>query len=114
LRRYGFEALRYFAQNRQAIKQMRKTRANPILKVLFFLLLAYLAINLASQQQLIEARQGELSTVEAKISDSEQLRAELEREKEMIMSDESLERIARAKLGMIKPGERVFVDINRQ
>ncbi|MDR1438800.1 MAG: septum formation initiator family protein [Clostridiales bacterium] len=93
---------------------MRKTKANPILKVLFILLLAYLAINLINQQQLIETRQGELSAVESKIAESERLRAELEREKEMIMSDESLEKIARAKLGMIKPGERVFIDTNRQ
>jgi cell division protein FtsB len=30
------------------------------------------------------------------------------------MTDESIEKIAHVKLGMVKPGERVFVDLNRQ
>jgi cell division protein FtsL len=92
----------------------KKTKVSPIWKVLFLLLIAYLSLNLINQQQLIEKKNGELAEVEAKIAAEEKTSAELAREKSMLMSDESLEKIAREKLGMVKPGERVFVDLNRQ
>ncbi|MCL2058865.1 MAG: septum formation initiator family protein [Oscillospiraceae bacterium] len=90
------------------------TKANPIIKVLFVLLIIYLSINLVNQQQLIENKNSELAGVQAKIAAEVKLSEELRNEKDMLMSDESLERIARDKLGMVKPGERVFVDLNRQ
>ena len=89
------------------------TRVNPIWNVLFILLLVYLTLNLVGQQQLIEKKNAELADVKAKIAAEIKLSEELQREKESLMSDESLERIARDKLGMVKPGERVFVDVNR-
>ena len=91
----------------------KKTKVNPIWKVLFILLIVYLSYNLVSQQQLIERKNTELAEVEAKIAAEVQLADELRQEKDTLMSDESLERIARDKLGMVKPGERVFVDLNR-
>ena len=93
---------------------MSKIKVNPILKVIFILLIAYIVLNFFSQQQLIEKKQHELATVQNQINEEEKLSKSLEREKEMLDSDESLEKIAREKLGMVKPGERVFFDINRQ
>ena len=90
-----------------------KEKVNPIIKVLFILLIVYLSINIVSQQQLIDIKNAELTEVEAKIAVERRLSEDLLREKDMIDSDESLERIAREKLGMVKPGERVFVDVNR-
>ena len=90
-----------------------KARVNPIWKALFVLLIIYLSFNLVSQQQLIEKKNSELVEVEAKIAAETRLSDELRQEIDMLTSDESLERIAREKLGMVKPGERVFVDLNR-
>jgi len=92
---------------------LKKAKVNPILKVLFILLIIYLSFTLVSQQQLIVSKDAELSEVEAKIAAEIQLSDELRHEKDTLMSDESLERIARDKLGMVKPGERVFIDLNR-
>ena len=92
----------------------KTTKVNPILKVLFILLLAYFVLNLLNQQQLIEKKNYELTSVNNLIKDEEKNLKALEREKEMLNSDESLEKIAREKLGMVKPGERVFFDLNRQ
>ena len=91
----------------------QNTKVNPILKVLFVLLIVYLSFNLVSQQQLIENKNSELVVVEAKIAAETKRTEELLEEKNLLTSDESLEKIAREKLGMVKPGERVFVDINR-
>ena len=92
---------------------LKKAKVNPILKVLFILLIIYLSFTLVSQQQLIVSKDAELSEVEAKIAAEIQLSDELRHEKDTLMSDESLERIARDKLGMVKPGERGFIDLNR-
>lgn len=90
-----------------------KAKVNPIWKVLFVLLLVYLAVNLIGQQQLIENKNAELAGVEAAIAAEAKQSEVLQRDKDELMSDESLELIAREKLGMVKPGERVFVDLNR-
>ena len=90
-----------------------KNKVNPIWKVLFILLIVYLSLNLVSQQQMIENKNTELAEVEAKIAAEHVRTDELLREKDMLASDESLEKTAREKLGMVKPGERVFVDVNR-
>jgi len=91
-----------------------KAKVNPIWKVLFVLLIIYLSYNLVGQQQLIEKKYAELAEVEAKIAAEAKLSEQLQKEKSMLASDESLEKIAREKLGMVKQGERVFVDLNRQ
>ena len=88
-------------------------KVNPIIKVLFALVIVYLSINLVSQQQLIDGKNAELAEVRAKIAAEAKLAEELESEISMLMSEESLEKIAREKLGMVRPGERVFVDTNR-
>ena len=91
----------------------KKAKVNPIWYVLFILLIVYLSINLVSQQQLIDSKNAELAEVKARIDAETALYNELIHEKDMLLSDESLEKIAREKLGMVKAGERVFVDVNR-
>ena len=91
-----------------------KTRVNPIFKAIFVLFLAYAVFTFFDQQHLIDEKEHELLSVQNEIEIELQNLRGLERDKEMLMSDESLERIAREKLGMVKPGERVFIDLNRQ
>ena len=94
--------------------QMKKTNVNPIFKVVFILFLAYAVFTFFEQQELIDSKNYELSQVERQIEIEQRNLIDLEKEKDMLMSDESLERIAREKLGMVRPGERVFIDLNRQ
>jgi cell division protein FtsL len=95
-----------------------KTRAklsiHPILYAIFFLAIAYFSASLVSQQRLISQKQDELARIEEQIVQAEQTAKDLERERDMLLSDTSIERIAREKLGMVKPGERVFIDTNKQ
>ena len=93
---------------------VRRAKVNPIWYVLFILLIVYLSINLVNQQQLIDDKNSELAAVEAKIAAELKLQDELQQEKDMLLSEESIEKIARDRLGMVKPGERVFIDLNRQ
>ena len=91
-----------------------KTKTNPILKAIFFLVVVYLIWDIFSQQQMIEEKKQSLSVVDRLIEEEQQRKKSLERERDMLNSDEALEKMAREKLGMVKPGERVFVDLNRQ
>ena len=91
-----------------------KTSVHPILYAIFFLAIAYFSVSLVSQQRLINQKQAELAKTDAQIEQAQQVAKDLEREQDMLLSDISIERIAREKLGMVKPGERVFIDTNRQ
>jgi cell division protein FtsL len=93
---------------------MNKTKVNPIFKVIFVLFLAYAVFTFFDQQKLIDDKRFELIQVKDEIEAGQKDLSELEKEKDMLMTDESLEKIAREKLGMVKPGERVFIDIGRQ
>jgi cell division protein FtsL len=75
-----------------------------------FLYFSYIAV---SQQKLINAKSIELSKLEEKIKEEEEQNEELKKEKEIIQTDEYIEKIAREKLGMVKKNERVYVDIGK-
>lgn len=55
----------------------------------------------------------EIKQLEQKIAKKEEEKLRLLGEKDEISGDESIEKIAREKLGMVKDGERVFVDVNK-
>lgn len=78
--------------------------------VAIFIYLSYIALG---QQKLLSAKSIEMSKIENKIAEEKKVNEELKAEKEMIDSDEYKEKIAREKLGMVKKGERVFVDIGK-
>lgn len=55
----------------------------------------------------------QMKEVEKRINKEKTLQEELLKQKDELSSDESIEKIAREKLGMVKDGERIFVDINQ-
>ncbi|MCL2164143.1 MAG: septum formation initiator family protein [Oscillospiraceae bacterium] len=98
----------------EVIDIQKRNRVSPIFKVIFILILAYAALMFFDQQKLLDDKRYELARVKTQIEVEQENLRDLEREKELLMTDESIERIARSKLGMVKPGERVFIDLNRQ
>jgi cell division protein FtsB len=54
-----------------------------------------------------------MKNIEAKIIGENKQNETLKKQKDTMNSDEYIEKTAREKLGMVKPGERVFVDVNR-
>lgn len=81
-----------------------------------FILLAifiYLSYIFFNQQKLLYAKNLELNKIESKIGEEEKLNEELDMEKEMIQSDEYIEKVAREKLGMVKKDERIYMDIGK-
>lgn len=91
---------------------MNKRKKSKFGAVLFLGALAYLTYLLISQQGILYAKQAQLDGLNSKIQTEEENKEKLIRQTEEINSNESIEKIAREKLGMVKHGERVFVDVN--
>lgn len=92
---------------------LKRRKIKPMVRrIVALLLIVYIAYTLVFQQIAInEARTKEeeiKKQIEALKKENEQIKAELER-----MSDqEYIEKLAREKLGLIKPGEIMFIDVN--
>jgi len=81
----------------------------PLLAVAF----VYTAFTVYSQSREMTAIRIEMKEVQKRIEREKALKQELLRQKDELSSEESIEKIAREKLGMVKDGERIFVDINQ-
>ena len=75
--------------------------------------LIYAAITFTAQSNDLYILNLEIKQLEQKIAREEEEKRRLLEERDEISSDESIEKIAREKLGMVKDGERVFVDTNK-
>ncbi len=87
-----------------------KKRVNPILLICMSALVVYFSITFFRQQEEFSVIQSEVRSVEHQIRQEEKVREELLEQQNKADTDEFIENIARKKLGMVKSGERLFVD----
>lgn len=76
-------------------------------------LMLYFTYIILDQQKVMNAKSLELKNIDDKIRQEMKVNAELKKQKEEINTDEYTEKIAREKLGMVKHGEKIFVDIDK-
>lgn len=86
----------------------RRIRVGSVLLAIFLL---YIVIILGSQQLRLYRFENDISNVAANIEQAELTRAELLRQIELMNSDDYVEKIAREKLGLIKPGEIPYIAV---
>ncbi|WP_242823568.1 FtsB family cell division protein [Thermoclostridium stercorarium] len=84
-----------------------------ILLVLMSALLVYFVITFVKQQEEMNMIQNEMKTLQYKIEKEKETQEELLKQQDMIETDEFIEKIAREKLGMVKEGERIYVDMDQ-
>lgn len=93
---------------------MRNKKSSNLLKKLAILLFAiYFIYTLLSQQKTLNAYAKEKEKYDEEISYAQDEQEELEKMKENINSDEYIEQIAREKLDMYYPNERVYIDTEK-
>lgn len=80
-------------------------------RVIIIALLVYMAITLLNLQSQIQDAEEDLEEYETQIEQQEQINAQLQSDVENGTDEEELEDIARYKLGLVEPGEKVFYDI---
>ena len=89
-------------------------RNKKILKVIIILIvLSYFIYVLIKQQTTLNSYQTEQDYVSSQIQDQQEYKNELADKEANINSDEYIEQIARDKLDMYLPNERVYVDANK-
>lgn len=80
-----------------------------ILTVLF----TYCAYTAIGQQSVLYSKKLELQKMQSKLDEEKKTNDELKKQQETINSERYIEKIAREKLGMVKQGERVYVDVGK-
>lgn len=85
-----------------------------IYKKIFFIIIALYVISIfVSQQKTLNNYKAEVSKYETKIEEAKETKESLVAMKENVNSSEYIEEIAREKLGMYLPNEKVFIDIGK-
>ncbi len=81
--------------------------------ILVVLFAAYFVYIMIWQQITISKKNNEIDALSERIEEAKSQTEKLEAELENLNDPEYLEKIAREKLGLVRPNERVFVDANK-
>ena len=73
----------------------------------------YFSCTIISQQSLINKKNKEIQNLEEQISQANEDADKLKNEIDNLQNPEYIEKVAREKLGLVRPNERVFVDSNK-
>ncbi len=92
---------------------MKFKRSSLLIKLLILSVVVYAAVTLVSLQSQITAKREEAAALEETITSAEQENQRLQNAIENIDTDEGVEEIARAKLGLVSPGEIIFHDVGK-
>jgi cell division protein FtsB len=82
-------------------------------KILFCLFIVYVCNIFVAQQKMLNTYNGDIENYETQIAKEKENNESLTEIKENVNSLEYIEEIAREKLGMYLPNERVYIDINK-
>lgn len=94
------------------MKARKDKKPVKIKSVIVVLLSVYLAYTLATQYIVIRKSRAQEAAIRAQIEEIKKENERLKEELERIRSDEYIEKVARERLGLIKSGEIMFVDVN--
>ena len=91
---------------------MKLKRASIFTKIVIALLVVYACVSLIrTRAQIGQARQ-EQTIVQQQVAELMQENAEISYDIEHAGDDATIESIARTKLGLVKPGEKIFYDVS--
>ena len=90
---------------------MKLKRAGPFIKIVILALIVYAAISIVTTKGKIEQARLDVDAVQQQVNALRQENAGLEYSIEHAGDDETIEAIARDKLGLVMPGEKIFYDV---
>ncbi|NLI59321.1 MAG: septum formation initiator family protein [Clostridium sp.] len=91
----------------------KRKKPNWFLIIILLIGVTNLSVIIIRQQSILNSQRAEIEDLDLKIEEEKELNLKLLEERERVLSDEYIETIARRELGLVKEGERVFVDINK-
>ena len=87
-----------------------KSKSNLLKKIIFIVVLIYAITTIIKQQKILNGYSVQEKNLKIGISEAKERQEQLNNEKENVNSLEHIETLAREKLGMYLPNERVYVD----
>ena len=93
---------------------MRLKKTSIWTKLLIAIVVIYAVVTLVDLQDRVSAANAEVAALEEQVLYAEQEYALVEEELDELGSDQSVMKIARARLGMVEAGEIVFFDADAQ
>jgi cell division protein FtsL len=87
--------------------KMKKTLLK---KIIFIIILIYAVVTFVKQQKVLNNYAAQEKDLQSQIAEANEYQQQLNEEKENVNSTEYIEAIAREKLDMYLPNERVYVD----
>ena len=90
---------------------MKLKRSSIFMKIVSLALRIYAAITLAGAKNRIASAQADQAALQEKVDAALQENAELEYDVAHAADPETIESIARTKLGLVMPGEKIFYDV---
>ena len=82
-------------------------------KILIFIAVTYIINIFISQQKMLNSYNSEIKIYEAQINKEKQTKESLNNIKENVNSPEYIEKVARERLDMYLPNEKVYIDIGK-
>lgn len=91
---------------------MKFEKAGIITKIVIAALLVYAVVSLVTVRSKTAALNAQTQQLQQQVTDMTQSNAELEYKIEHSEDADTIEEIARDKLGLVKPGEKIFYDMS--
>ena len=91
---------------------MKLKRSSIFTKIVILALIVYAAISLTSTKSRIATAEADRIMLQAKVDAALQENAELEYDIEHAGDPDTIAEIARSKLGLVMPGEKIFYDVS--
>lgn len=91
---------------------MKLKRSSIFMKIVVLALIVYAAISLVSTKNRIAEAEADQAVLQAKVDAALQKNAELEYDIAHAGDPETIASIARSKLGLVMPGEKILYDVN--
>ena len=80
-------------------------------KLIFVVVIVYIAMTLISQQKVLSSYEKNIASTKKEIEEATEYKKSLVKLKENAHTSEYIEKIAREKLNMYMPDEKVYIDI---
>lgn len=94
-------------------KNVEKRKNLSITSVIFVLVSVYFVTTFIDQQISINRYNSQIEMYKADIANKEALTKYYDQQQDNVETDEYIEHVARESLGLVKPYEKIFVDVNK-
>ena len=99
--------------SREANKKSKKKYKVDYLRVILVVALIFFSTTFVKQQLEINEYNVQINSIKEDIASAEKKITELEAVEEKVNDSEYIEQVARAELGLVKPYEKIFIDVDK-